>query len=105
MNRIEYDNGHSVAHHPGAFILAMIEDEEFTLDEFAEHLVLTREETQKLIDGDLDLNEDLAKSLSKMVGLSAETWLNIQKEFLDVRDGVRLVEKSPITQTQVQAGK
>jgi len=89
MNKILYDNDRKMVFHPGAYIKDAIEDEYFTFEEYAENLGLSDEMLNKLIEGELDLNDDLAEKLGKMVHTGADVWLKLQAGFNQVKNEIR----------------
>ncbi|MBQ3927884.1 MAG: HigA family addiction module antidote protein [Clostridia bacterium] len=54
---------------------------EMTPDEFAKRLGTTSETVSLLLDGQMPVSNDLAMKLSDMLGISADTWLNLQKAY------------------------
>ena len=70
-----------MAFHPGYYVAEIIEDMGITQDEFATRLGTTGKTLSKLINGQINLSNDLAKKLSSMLGISTEFWLNLQTAF------------------------
>lgn len=70
-----------MAFHPGYYVAEIIEDMGITQDEFAMRLGTTGKTLSKLINGQTNLSNDLAKKLSYMLGSSVEFWLNLQTAF------------------------
>lgn len=79
MNKIEYKN--LIAFHPGYYIKDMIEDMEISQDEFAKRLGVSGKTVSKLINGKINLSNDVALQLSTMFGTSTEMWLNLQQSY------------------------
>lgn len=70
-----------MAFHPGYYVAEIVEDMGITQDEFATRLGTTGKTLSKLISGQINLSNDLAKKLSAMLGSSVEFWLNLQTLF------------------------
>ena len=70
-----------MAFHPGYYVAEIVEDMGITQDEFATRLGTTGKTLSKLISGQINLSNDLAKKLSAMLGSSVEFWLNLQTAF------------------------
>lgn len=60
---------------PGEYI------EDHMLDDYATRLGLEMEDYQALLKGDYPIDYDLAKRIEKVTGVSAETWMNLQKRY------------------------
>lgn len=78
-NIIEYKD--IMAFHPGYYVAEIIEDMEISQDEFATRLGTTGKTVSKLVRGQINLSNDLAKKLSVMLGTSVEIWLNLQSTY------------------------
>ena len=70
-----------VAFHPGYYIADIIEDMEISQNEFATRIVTTAKTLSKLINGQANISNDLAKKLSIMLGTSVEVWQNLQNTY------------------------
>ena len=70
-----------VAFHPGYYIADIIDDMEISQNEFATRMGTTVETLSKLINGQANISNDLAKKLSVMLGTSVEVWLNLQNTY------------------------
>mgnify|MGYP003277189085 CR=1 FL=1 len=79
MNKVEYK--HLIAFHPGYYIKDMIEDMEISQEEFANRLGVSGKTVSKLINGKINLSNDVALQLSTMFGTSTEMWLNLQQSY------------------------
>ena len=77
MNNKEYEN--IIAFHPGFYIEEIIEELEMTQDEFAKRLDVSAKTISKLINAQISLSDELASKMSIMLGISAETLINLQK--------------------------
>ena len=80
MSNIEEYND-IVAFHPGYYVAEIIEDMEISQNEFATRLGTTGKTISKLVNGQINLSNDLAKKLSVMLGTSLEMWLNLQSAY------------------------
>ncbi len=78
-NLIEYKD--IVAFHPGYYIADIIEDMGVSQAEFATRMGITAKTLRKLINGQVNIYNDLAKKLSVMMGTSPEVWLNLQNAY------------------------
>lgn len=87
-NFIEYKD--TVAFHPGYYIKEIVEETGLSQEEFAKRLDTTPKTLSVLINGGQRLSADLAVKLSRMLGTSAQYWLNLQSIFDDVQARVQL---------------
>lgn len=78
-NLIKYKD--IVAFHPGYYIADIIEDMKISQAEFATRMGITVKTLGKLINGQTDISNDLAKKLSAMMGTSSKVWLNLQNAY------------------------
>ena len=78
-NLIKYKD--IVAFHPGYYIADIIEDMGISQAEFATRMGTTAKTLSKLINGQANISNDLAKKLSVMMGTSPEVWLNLQNAY------------------------
>ena len=70
-----------VAFHPGYYIAEIIEDMEISQAEFATRMGTTTKTLSKLINGQANISNDLAKKLSVMMGTSVSVWQNLQNTY------------------------
>ena len=70
-----------VAFHPGYYIADIIGDIEVSQAEFAKRMGTTAKTLSKLINGQANISNDLAKKLSAMMGTSVEVWQNLQNTY------------------------
>lgn len=70
-----------IAFHPGFYIADIIEDMEISQAEFAARMGTTAKTLSKLVNGNANISNDLAKKLSVMMGTSVEVWLNLQNTY------------------------
>lgn len=78
-NLIEYKD--FMAFHPGYYVAEVIEDMGISQAEFAARMGTTAKTLSTLINGQINLSNDLAKKLSAMLGTSVDVWLDLQKGF------------------------
>lgn len=78
-NIIEYKD--IMAFHPGYYVAEIIEDMEISQSEFATRVGTTGKTISKLVNGQINLSNDMAKKLSVMLGTSSEMWLNLQSTY------------------------
>lgn len=83
MSKIEYDS--IMTFHPGYYLKEIIEDMEITQCEFAKRLDTTDKTISKLLNGEIPLSNEIAKSLSQMLGTSIDVWINLQKKYEEKR--------------------
>ena len=70
-----------VAFHPGYYIADIIEDMEISQAEFATRMGTTAKTLSKLINGQANISNDLAKKLSVMLGTSVDVWQSLQNTY------------------------
>lgn len=78
-NIVEYSD--IMAFHPGYYVAEIVDDMGITQEEFATRLGTTPKTLSKLINGQINLSNDIAKKLSSMLGSSVNFWLNLQKAY------------------------
>lgn len=81
MNKIEYDN--IIAFHPGYYLKDMLKAWNMTQDEFAKRLDTTGKTVSKLLNGKINLTEEMALSISMVSGTSVDLWLNLNKNYIE----------------------
>jgi len=79
MNKMEYEN--LIVFHPGYYIKDIIEDMEISQEEFAMRLGVTGKTLSKLVNGKINLSDEVALQLSMMLGTDIRTWLNLQQTY------------------------
>lgn len=68
--------------HPGEFIREMfMEPFEIPAAELADKLEVSQSTLSRLINGKSDLSYEMALRLSRVIGRSAESWVNMQAQF------------------------
>ena len=100
MNNKEYEN--IIAFHPGFYIEEIIEELEMTQEEFAKRLDVSAKTISKLINAQIPLSDILASKISIMLGISAETLINLQKTY-DLK--VLEIEKAQKLNAQKEVAK
>ena len=78
-NYIEF--GNKVAFHPGYYIQEYIEEMRLTQEDFAKRLGTTPKNVSYIVRGEQNVSVDIANKLARMIGTSANYWLNIQSEY------------------------
>lgn len=69
------------AFHPGYYINEAVEASQLTFKEFAERLDTTTENLKSLLCGEQRLSGDMPFKLAKLMGTSADYWLNLQTSY------------------------
>jgi addiction module HigA family antidote len=70
-----------IAFHPGYYIEDIIDDMGITQSEFAKRLRTSNKTLSQLINGKVNISNDLANTLSIMMGTSVEVWQNLQDTY------------------------
>lgn len=78
-NELIYKN--LIAFHPGSYVEDILDDLNITQKEFANRLNTTEKSLSKLINGEDNLSKEMAYKLSKLTGVSINTWMNLQNEY------------------------
>jgi|SRR5690606_17577658 len=78
-NEINYKN--LIAFHPGSYVEDIIDDLNITQKEFARQLGTTEKSLSRLVNGEDNLSKEMAYKLSKLTGISINTWMNLQSEY------------------------
>ena len=78
-NVVEYND--IMAFHPGYYIAEIIEDMGISQAEFAIRVGTTAKTISTLVNGQINLSNDIAKKLSAMTGTGIDVWLNLQEEY------------------------
>ncbi len=98
MNNKEYEN--IIAFHPGFYIEEIIEELGMSQEEFAKRLDVSAKTISKLVNALIPLSDDLADRISVMLGISAETFINLQKTYdlkvLEIERAEKLKEQRDI---------
>lgn len=78
-NYIVYKN--KVVVHPGAIIEEEINHLGISQEDFAKKMGTTPKTLSKIVNGEQNLTFEMALKLSKMLGTTVESWINIQNKF------------------------
>lgn len=78
-NVIEYNE--IMAFHPGYYIAEIIEDMGISQSEFAIRVGTTPKTISTLVNGQVNLSNEIAKKISAMTGTGVEVWLKLQEEY------------------------
>lgn len=78
-NELIYKN--LMAIHPGSYVEEIFEDLNITQKEFAHRLNITEKSLSKLMNGEDNLSKEVSYKLSKLTGISVNTWMNLQNEY------------------------
>jgi len=105
MNSLIYENGHKIVFHPGYYIQEYIEEGFHTIEDFAESLEVSPEIIRHIISGELEITAVLANKLAKMLNISANVWLDLQKDFNVVSSKLNLQVTATQKTESVSAGK
>lgn len=70
-----------IAFHPGSYVEEIIEDLNITQKEFADRLGTSAKTVSKLVNGEESISKETANKLSKLTGISIETWMNLQTAY------------------------
>lgn len=78
-NYIEYKD--KITAHPGYYIKEIVDESGLTQEDFAKRLGTTPKNLSILLKGEQSLSVDMALKLSRMLGTSVSTWLNMQQAY------------------------
>lgn len=78
-NMREYKD--TIAFHPGYYVAEYIETKRINHAEFAEKLGISENLLDKLLDGQLDVTDELARKIANVIGTSAAFWVNLQMAY------------------------
>lgn len=81
MNKIEYEE--LIAFHPGYYIKDYIEELGITQEELAKRLQTTPKYVSDLVNGRINLTEEMVLKLSIVFGTSTTMWLNLNKKYIE----------------------
>ena len=70
-----------VAFHPGTYVEEIFEDLNITQNEFAQRLDITPKSLSRLMNAEENLSKETSYKLSKLTGISINTWMNLQNEY------------------------
>ncbi|XCP85387.1 HigA family addiction module antitoxin [Roseburia hominis] len=81
MNRIEYEE--LIAFHPGYYVKDYIEDQGITQEELAKRLQVTPKYVSDLVNGRINLTDEMVLKLSIVFGTSTTMWLNLNQKYIE----------------------
>ena len=83
MNKIEYQE--LIAFHPGYYIKDYIDEQGITQEELAKRLQKTPKYVSDLVNGKINLTEEMVSRLSIVFGTSTKMWLNLNQKYIEKR--------------------
>lgn len=89
MNRISNDS--LMAFHPGFYIKKYLNAQGMKQSELAKRLNVSEKTVSNLVNGEINLTDDLAEGLSLVFGTSVDLWMNLNKIYFDKK---REIEES-----------
>ena len=81
MNKIEYEE--LIAFHPGYYVKDYIEDQGITQEELAKRLQTTPKYVSDLVNGRINLTDEMVLKLSIVFGTSTAMWLNLNQKYIE----------------------
>lgn len=81
MNKIEYQE--LIAFHPGYYVKDYIEEQGITQEELAKRLQTTPKYVSDLVNGRINLTDEMALRLSIVFGTSIKIWLNLNQKYIE----------------------
>lgn len=81
MNKIEYKE--LIAFHPGYYVKDYIDDQSITQEELAKRLQTTPKYVSDLVNGRINLTDEMVLKLSIVFGTSTTMWLNLNQRYID----------------------
>ena len=81
MNKIEYEE--LIAFHPGYYVKDYIEDQGITQEELAKRLQTTPKYVSDLVNGRINLTDEMVLKLSIVFGTSTMMWLNLNQKYIE----------------------
>lgn len=81
MNKIEYKE--LIAFHPGYYIKDYIDDQGITQEELAKRLQTTPKYVSDLVNGRINLTDEMVLKLSIVFGTSTTMWLNLNQKYIE----------------------
>ncbi|BDR57519.1 helix-turn-helix transcriptional regulator [Xylocopilactobacillus apis] len=83
MNKISV--GNLIAFHPGYYILEYLNHEGMTQEELAERLNTNKKKVSELVNGKINLDDELITNLSLALGTSETVWRNLNNKYKEVK--------------------
>lgn len=81
MNKMEYQE--LIAFHPGYYVKEYIEDQGITQEELAKRLQTTPKYVSDLVNGRINLTDEMVLRLSIVFGTSTKMWLNLNQKYIE----------------------
>lgn len=79
MQIVEYKS--LIAFHPGYYITALMKELDMTAEDFSIKTEIDSKTVMLLLNGQISLNDDMARKVSEVFDVSSECLLNLQKSF------------------------
>jgi len=97
MNKLVYKE--IAIFHPGYYVKELIDDLSMTQDELAKRLSTSAKTISKLVNGEINLTDEMALRLSIVFNTSIDMWLNLNKKFIEKKLDI---EKSKNDSAQIE---
>lgn len=81
MLRMTVKNDAIIAIPPGTTIKELLQDQKISQKKFAERINLSEKDMDRLINGEMPLTEDIANRLEFAIGVPAEFWNKLEKNY------------------------
>ena len=81
MNKIEYEE--LIAFHPGYYVKDYIDDQGITQEELAKRLQTSPKYVSDLVNGRINLTDEMVLKLSIVFGTSTTMWLNLNQKYIE----------------------
>ena len=75
------DGTFPIAVHPGEILVEMLEENEISQSQLARHLKMDPSKINEICKGRRGISAEMAVMLAKALGISAGTWMNLQKNW------------------------
>lgn len=98
MSKIEYQE--LIAFHPGYYVKDYIDEQGITQEELAKRLQTTPKYVSDLVNGRINLTDEMVLKLSIIFGTSTKMWLNLNQKYiekkLEIEKRIRIEEECEI---------
>lgn len=98
MNKIEYQE--LIAFHPGYYVKDYIDEQGITQEELAKRLQTTPKYISDLVNGRINLTDEMVLKLSIVFGTSTKLWLNLNQKYiekkLEIEKRIRIDQESEL---------
>ena len=91
MNKIEYQE--LIAFHPGYYVKDYIDELGITQEELAKRLQTTPKYVSDLVNGRINLTDEMVLKLSIVFGTSTKLWLNLNRSYIEKKLEIERREK------------